>query len=273
MFSITNRSSGKKWDTKPTVANPDLSMTTGFEAKGTKTLYCLHQIKQPGSKSTDCLVNPIPIRHDMLKRAFDIFFSISCIALFAPVFLTLGILIRCTTPGPIFYRSKRLGRGGTIIECLKFRTMYADAEIRLTDLIQTDPNLRAEWETYQKFKCDPRITPIGQFLRKTSLDELPQFWNVLKGDLSIVGPRPPTLIGPPEQYLQEIRTVYGESAFNILSVRPGITGVWQTSGRSEIPLIVRRQMEEQYAISRTFWTDLVVIAKTVPAILFSKGAF
>ncbi|HEX2583081.1 MAG TPA: sugar transferase, partial [Chlamydiales bacterium] len=120
---------------------------------------------------------------------------------------------------------------------------------------------------------DPRITPIGKFLRKTSLDEIPQFWNVLVGDLSVVGPRPPTLLGPPEYYLQEIRKLYGPAANLILSVRPGITGLWQISGRSQIPMQERAKMEAQYATSRNFWSDLVVIAKTIPAVFFSKGAF
>lgn len=240
-------------------------------SKESQILFRLRQRKQ--NPIVSCEEQEIPIRRDPLKRGFDILFSSLCILLLSPLFLTLAILIRCTSKGPIFYRSKRLGRGGSMIECLKFRTMYTNAEQRLIELLRTDSKLRTEWETYQKFKCDPRITPIGRLLRKTSLDEIPQFWNVLKGDLSIVGPRPPTLLGPPDQFLREIRTVYGDAAFNILSVRPGITGVWQISGRSEIPLDVRRQMEEEYAISRTFWTDLVVIAKTVPAVLFSKGAF
>jgi len=151
--------------------------------------------------------------------------------------------------------------------------MFADAEIRLHSLLQTEPVLRKEWEIFQKFKDDPRITPIGKFLRKTSLDEIPQFWNVLRGDLSVVGPRPPTLVGPPQHYLHEIRQLYGPSANLILSVRPGITGLWQISGRSQIPMQERVKIEAEYAETRNFWFDLVVIAKTIPAVFFSKGAF
>ena len=151
--------------------------------------------------------------------------------------------------------------------------MFADAESRLHYLLQTEPNLKKEWDTFQKFKVDPRITPIGKFLRKTSLDEIPQFLNVLMGDLSVVGPRPPTLVGPPQHYLQEIRKLYGPSANLILSVRPGITGLWQISGRSQIPMQERVKIEAEYAESRNFWFDLVVIAKTIPAVFFSKGAF
>jgi undecaprenyl-phosphate galactose phosphotransferase len=208
-----------------------------------------------------------------VKRAFDIFFSASFLVAVSPFLLILAILVKKTSPGPIFYRSVRLGRGGKLIQCLKFRTMFVDAEERLHQLLRSDANLRDEWKTFQKFKDDPRITPMGNFLRKTSLDEIPQFWNVLVGDLSVVGPRPPTLIGPPEAYLDEIRKLYGPSAFKILSIRPGITGLWQISGRSHIPFAERAKIEAQYAESRNFWTDLIVIAKTVPAVLFSKGAF
>lgn len=224
------------------------------------------QLKKPDS---DLILS---IRHDPLKRSFDIGFSAIFLLVFSPLFLLLALLVRCTSLGPIFYKSRRLGRGGKIIECWKFRTMYKDAESRLHHLLKSDEKFRAEWETFQKVKLDPRITPVGAFLRRTSMDELPQFWNVLKGDLSVVGPRPPTLLGPPEQYLSEIQVLYGDSTAKILSVRPGITGIWQVSGRSSLTFEQRRKIEEEYAVSRTFWKDLVVIAKTVPAVLFSRGA-
>ncbi len=216
---------------------------------------------------------PFQLKHDFFKRGFDIVFSSLFLIVFFPLFLLLAILVRSSSPGPIFYKSRRLGRGGKVIQCLKFRTMFMDAETRLHHLLQTEASLRAEWETFQKFKDDPRITPVGKLLRKTSLDEIPQFWNVLVGELSVVGPRPPTLLGPPECYLDELRKLYGPSADLILTVRPGITGLWQISGRSQIPMLERAKIEARYAESRNFWTDLVVIAKTIPAVFFSKGAF
>ncbi len=215
----------------------------------------------------------ISIHHDPLKRLFDLFFSLLFLALSSPLFLFLMILVKLTSEGPIFYKSRRLGRGGKIIHCLKFRSMYKDAEARLHHLLKTDPLLAKEWKSFQKIEKDPRITPVGHFLRKTSLDEIPQFWNVLKGDLSVVGPRPPTLLGPPEKYLEEIHSLYGDKTEKILSVRPGITGVWQVSGRSQIPFEQRKAMEEEYAMHRTFWKDLQVIVKTIPAIFYTKGAF
>lgn len=151
--------------------------------------------------------------------------------------------------------------------------MFWDADERLKQLLNSNEELRSEWEQFQKLKNDPRITLIGQFLRKTSLDEWPQFWNVLKGDLSIVGPRPPVLIGPPDRFAEEIRKWYGIKMDKILSVRPGLTGVWQISGRSEIPFDERVRIEELYAETRTFWKDLVLILKTIPAVIFSRGAY
>ncbi len=216
---------------------------------------------------------PTAIRHDPLKRIFDFLFSALILLLTSPLILFLALLVRLTSKGPAFYKSVRLGRGGKVIYCWKFRSMYSDADERLKHLLAADREKRAEWKKFQKLKNDPRITPVGRFLRKTSLDEWPQFWNVLKGDLSVVGPRPPTLVGPPDSFLKEIRKWYGPSTNNILSVRPGLTGVWQTSGRSEIPFEDRVRIEEHYAIHRTFFQDLRLILKTIPAMLFSKGAY
>lgn len=159
-----------------------------------------------------------------------------------------------------------------MIYCIKFRSMYADAEKRLQTLLKEDSSFREEWEKFQKVTLDPRITPVGHFLRKTSLDEIPQFWNVLKGDLSVVGPRPPTFIGPPETMEKEIQELYGDRAPTILSVRPGITGLWQISGRSTIPFEERCAIEEKYAMQQTLKLDLIVILKTIPAIFCAKGA-
>ena len=222
-------------------------------------------------KTPDFLL--IPIRRDPFKRAFDLAFSLTMLTLSLPVMVLLIVLISLTSKGPVFYKSVRLGRGGKVIYCWKFRSMYCDAEERLNSLLSSDPAIRHEWNRYQKLKNDPRITPIGRFLRQTSLDEWPQFWNVLKGDLSVVGPRPPTLLGPQEFFFEEIRKWYGPSTNTILSVRPGLTGVWQISGRSKIPFEERIRIEEQYAKTRTFLKDLLLIAKTIPALLFSRGAY
>lgn len=149
------------------------------------------------------------IRHFPIKRSFDLVFSLLCLVTGSPVFLIIAFLIYITSPGKVIYSHERIGRGGKPFRCYKFRSMYADADKRLNDLLAKNPDLKKEWETTFKLKNDPRVTPFGLFLRKTSLDEIPQFWNVLKGDLSVVGPRPVVN--------EEIKKYYCMKAYKILS--------------------------------------------------------
>ena len=200
-----------------------------------------------------------------MKRLFDIFFSSFAILFFTPLGICLALLIKFSSKGAVFYKSYRRGKDTNAIYCWKFRTMHQDAEKRLDDILKKNPDLRKEWNTYYKLKHDPRVTWIGFFLRKTSLDELPQFWNVLKGDLSIVGPRPVTD--------DEIAKYFGPKASKILSVRPGLTGIWQTSGRNLLTFEERVRLEEHYVDIRSISLDLRIIFKTIPMIFFPKGAF
>ncbi len=209
---------------------------------------------------------------DIRKRVFDVFFSAVFLIFTSPLLILIATLISLTSKGAPLYRSMRLGAHGKMISCLKFRTMVQDADKKLEEILLSDVEKHEEWKVYQKLKQDPRITWIGKFLRRTSLDEAPQFWNVLKGDLSIVGPRPLTLLSPGDP-LEQVQSIYGGNTDLILSVKPGITGIWQVSGRSHISLQERQKMEANYVLKRTFWTDLIVIAKTIPAVIFSKGAF
>lgn len=199
------------------------------------------------------------------KRAFDIAFSLLVLLLGLPLFLLIALLIRCTSKGKAIYHQNRIGRGGVAFRCYKFRTMYSDAEDRLKDILANDPDRRREWEKKHKLKNDPRVTPFGSFLRRTSLDELPQFWNVLKGDLSVVGPRPVVK--------EEIDKHFGKKAERIFSIRPGLTGIWQVSGRSDTSYHVRIALDEQYLDTRTFWLDLKLIALTIPSMISRKGAY
>lgn len=206
------------------------------------------------------------IRHYPLKRIFDITFSIFCLLLGVPIFLTIALAVWLTSPGKIIYSHERIGRGGKSFRCYKFRTMYQDADQRLKDILNENSHLKKEWDNCFKLKNDPRITSIGNFLRKTSLDELPQFWNVLKGDLSVVGPRP-IVQAEVDKYL-------GLKAYKILSIRPGLTGPWQVSGRSDINCYQKRiLLDEYYVDHRSMVLDLKLIAKTIPTMLFSKGAY
>ena len=208
------------------------------------------------------------IVHDWLKRAFDICASLIGLILCAPLFLVIAVLVKISSPGPILYCSLRIGRQGRLFKFWKFRSMHRDADQRLEMLLNSDPILKREYKKFCKLKKDPRLTRIGSFLRKTSLDELPQFWNVLIGDLSVVGPRPYL---PREA--EEIRRTIGTDIEKLFSVRPGLTGIWQTSGRSALTFKERVKLEASYADQRSFLFDMRLIAKTIPILLFAKGAF
>lgn len=189
-----------------------------------------------------------------LKRVFDVVFSLGVIVLGAPVYAILALAIRLTSPGPVLYRQERIGRNGERFDCLKFRTMVQDAEARLEELLASCPNSREEFERCFKLKDDPRITRTGRFLRRTSLDELPQFWNVIRGEMSVVGPRP---------VVDDELDRYGGHAEDYLSVRPGITGIWQVSGRNHTTYRERVAMDTAYARDHRFLEDVATILRTV----------
>ena len=205
------------------------------------------------------------IKHDFAKRTFDILFSLTTLILTFPLFILISLAICLSSKGKVVYAHERIGRGGKPFKCYKFRTMYPDADQRLQEILHKCPEKRKEWEQHHKFKNDPRITPIGAFLRKTSLDEFPQFWNVLIGDMSIVGPRPVVKA--------EVLKHLGSNASKILQLRPGITGSWQISGRSDLSYAKRIELDLDYIHHRTFLKDLWIVIKTIPCILFSKGAY
>ncbi len=199
---------------------------------------------------------------DFAKRLFDVMFSLSVLILFLPLYLLLVILIAISSPGPIFYVQERVGRNYKPFGCIKFRTMVENADELLLDIMEKSPHLRAEFEDNFKLKQDPRLTWIGRFLRLTSLDESPQFWNVLKGDMSVVGPRP---------LVPEELPKYGRHMDKILTIRPGITGLWQVSGRNDIPYPHRVQIDVYYVNFRNFWLDVWLIVKTIGVIVSTKN--
>ncbi len=206
-----------------------------------------------------------PIKHNPLKRLFDICFSLSVLIIGLPLFILISTIIVITSPGPIFFKQKRVGRGGKAIKCYKFRTMFINAESKLEDILKNDPAKAREYKKFRKLKDDPRVFSFGKYLRKTSLDELPQFFNVLIGDLSVVGPRP--------AFFEEVEEFYGDKAYKILSIRPGITGIWQTSGRNFLSFLERVELDEIYVDNQSFRKDLRLILKTIPMLFSSKGAF
>jgi lipopolysaccharide/colanic/teichoic acid biosynthesis glycosyltransferase len=194
------------------------------------------------------------------KRAVDIVGSVIGIILLSPVMLAVAALVKLTSPGPIIFRQRRLGIGGREFWCYKFRTMVVDAEARL----RNDSELRTLFDTNYKLKNDPRLTSIGSFLRKASLDELPQFFNVLNGDMSLVGPRP---IVTPE------RQKYGEFGGKLLTVKPGLGGYWQVYGRSDTTYDQRVRMDMQYIDDRSLLLDLKLLMLTALAPFKRRGAY
>lgn len=198
-----------------------------------------------------------------IKRAFDIVFSLFAVVVAAPLFLLCVLGVLCSSKGPIFYGCTRLGKGKKPFTCWKFRTMIVGAESSLERILARDPSLLEEWQTFYKLKKDPRVTKIGNWLRKTSLDELPQFWNILKGEMSVVGPRP----------LSESEACRYVKKGKIFSVPPGLTSIWTISGRSDIPYPERLCLEEKYVDERSLWLDVILIGKTVRFVLFAKGAY
>ena len=197
----------------------------------------------------------------LLKRVFDIVASLILMVLLLPVFLATALAIRLESPGPILFKQTRVGRWGELFTMWKFRSMYVDAEARKKELMAQ--NEMAGGVIF-KMKDDPRVTRVGKLIRKTSIDELPQLWNVLIGEMSLVGPRPPVPAEVDQYSLSDRRR---------LEVIPGITCIWQVSGRSEIPFDQQVELDVQYIESQSFWTDIKILLKTVPALLFGTGAY
>ena len=197
------------------------------------------------------------------KWLLDKFLALVVLILSLPVFVLVPILIKLTSRGPVFFRHARLGKMGRPLRVWKFRTMYVDADARLKAILASDPMRKAEWESNFKLNDDPRVTPFGRFLRKTSLDEFPQLFNVFAGDMTLVGPRP----------IVEGEVVhYGDAYETFASVKPGITGLWQASGRSDTDYARRVALDIHYILNWSPWLDLWILKKTLFAVLFMRGA-
>jgi lipopolysaccharide/colanic/teichoic acid biosynthesis glycosyltransferase len=201
-----------------------------------------------------------------LKRAGDIFFALTVLVVGAPLLVLIALFVKVTSKGSAFYSQRRIGRGYRGFGCLKFRTMRKGADQILRDILERDPRLREEFQRDFKLKNDPRITPLGRFLRRTSLDELPQVFNILKGQMSVVGPRP---------IVWDELERYGRQMDEVLSVRPGLTGLWQVSGRNNLPYETRVKLDLYYVRHRTFWLDLRIILRTIGVVLLpmDRGAY
>ncbi len=198
----------------------------------------------------------------LMKRSFDLIVASAALVVLAPFFWAASVLIGLDG-GPAFYNHRRVGEKGREFPCRKFRTMHMDSDAILKSVLENDPLRAAEWARDQKLRRDPRVTPVGAFLRKTSLDELPQLLNVIRGEMSLVGPRPVT-------YAEMLR--YGEDAEYYLSAKPGITGLWQVSGRNDTTYMRRVELDSWYVKNWSLWQDIAIMFKTFPAVLLRRGA-
>jgi lipopolysaccharide/colanic/teichoic acid biosynthesis glycosyltransferase len=196
------------------------------------------------------------------KRSLDLVAVAVLLLPVALVLVLLAILVRAEGGQP-FFGHARVGRGGRTFTCWKIRTMVPDAEARLEEVLRRDPKAADQWAQYQKLDNDPRVTRLGHLLRRTSLDELPQLWNVLRGDMSLVGPRPVTRV--------ELER-YGSAASDYVSVRPGLTGLWQVEGRNALTYAERVALDQHYARKLTFREDLRILSKTVSVVLARTGS-
>lgn len=196
-----------------------------------------------------------------LKRALDILLSLIFLIIFSPVFIITALAIVMENPGPIFYSQTRIGKDGKPFDFYKFRSMVVDADKVKDELIRQNESKDG---VIFKMKKDPRITKVGRIIRRFSIDELPQLLNVLKGDMSLVGPRPPIPREVNEYSLEDRKRLH---------IKPGITCIWQVSGRSDIPFTEQVQLDKQYISSQNFWKDLLILLKTIPAVITGKGAY
>lgn len=197
-------------------------------------------------------------------RALDIAVSLAAILVVAPLLLIIVTLMKLSDPGPVFFAQPRIGRDGRLFRCLKFRSMVVDAEAQLARYLAAHPEAYEEWARDHKLRNDPRITWLGRFLRKSSLDELPQLFNILRGDMALVGPRPIVAA-------EAVR--YGRYLAAYSSVRPGLTGLWQVSGRNDTSYRRRVAIDTCYARSRSLALDVKILARTVPAVLKAAGSY
>lgn len=223
--------------------------------------------------STTAILHPAPIASFNVENAvhdpdsaqwLDRGLALLLLVFLAPLLIATALAIVVTSRGGIFFRQRRIGRGGKEFLCYKFRTMQVDAERRLELLLQNDVRARLEWDRDQKLRNDPRITSIGQFLRRSSIDELPQLLNVLLGDMRLVGPRP---------IVESERHKYGRYFRDYCSVRPGITGLWQVSGRNDVSYRRRVAYDVLYSKRRSFTVDVGILLATVPCVLLRRGSY
>jgi len=236
----------------PLINNYDLTHSDIYNLFNTKTNLIVFQNRLKSKYRT------------VIKKIFDFFISIVILPSISPILIYITYKIYKNEPNsPIFFKQKRLGKNSKVFMCYKFRTMYHNSDNILEKYLKDNPNEITYYEKYHKYKNDPRITTIGNFLRKSSLDELPQIINILKGEMSLIGPRP---------YMIEEENKIGKNISNILSVKPGITGLWQVSGRSGVDFDSRVNLDIWYVKNWSLWLDIIILFKTIKVVIKNDGA-
>lgn len=235
-----------------------------WEAQSIEVREPWPNVDQSGQNNDRRIVSRPHVVGRASKRAVDIAIATTALVLLSPLMLIVALIVKLSDRGPAFYSHTRVGYEGAAFGCLKFRTMRIDASAQLAELLRTNPSARAEWETTRKLKSDPRITVVGEILRKSSMDELPQLINILRGEMSIVGPRPVTA---------EELARYGDHVTSYMAARPGLTGQWQISGRNDVSYEYRVALDVQYVRDWSLARDFIIIAKTVPALFSQRGCY
>jgi Undecaprenyl-phosphate galactose phosphotransferase WbaP len=235
---------------RPQRDNFSLSDSVALDFNGVVGFQVLHNLLNPWSM--------------VVKRLIDISVSIVAIFALAPFLALISLMIRISSPGPIFYRQSRLGKDGKEFKFIKFRTMYINGDEIFQQKLKEDKGFRDEWKKFQKVRLDPRITGIGAFLRKYSIDELPQLLNILKGEMSLVGPRP---------IMVNQREMYGPGYHDYTQIRPGVTGLWQVSGRNHTTFARRTELDMEYIQRWSLWLDVYIIFHTFKEVVSKDGAY
>ncbi|MEL7548083.1 MAG: sugar transferase [Pseudomonadota bacterium] len=251
--------------TPATMPNPDASGIEVFSEGDANPdeFWCVAPDAPLAMISSHQMVWPDKIKGQRFKRFCDVAIACGLLAVVLPASILICIAIRIQDGGPALFGHRRIGLHGREFKCWKFRTMIPDAEAKLKVLLETDAAAAKEWEETRKLRADPRVTKLGHFLRKSSLDELPQLWNVIRGEMSLVGPRP---------IVREELERYGLNSIFYFMVRPGVTGAWQVNGRSNASYEERVKLDKDYTLRRSFWKDALLIVQTGGCVLFGRGA-
>ena len=205
-----------------------------------------------------------PVHSSAVKRAMDLAFAVPVVIFVSPLLMFIYALLKVFDPGPALFTQLRVGRDGREFTVYKFRTMRVDAEARLAEVLEKNPRAAAEWARFQKLRCDPRVTMLGRILRKSSLDELPQLLNILRGEMSVIGPRPVTVAEMAR---------YGADVPYYTAVRPGVLGLWQVKGRNRLTYPERVALDVQYVKTWSIWQDFKIVAMAIPVVLLGLGAY